>query len=350
MGALFCCISTSAWEKIDNNLYLDKSVHEFGDIQLGSGPVSCTFTLRNDSGKSILIERVTSTCGCTDVKWTTQVIKNGEKGQVSVVYKNDEGPWPFEKTLSVYLSTQTKPLYLRIRGVCHDKPVVLEEVYSEKLGDKIAVKSLEIKGGNLEQGRQRSECFLIANLSNKAIQLDFASTSSQLKVLKTPLNIPARQTARVDFTVKADEQLWGKNWYSLYPIVDGVKGKKPLKIWAITQMNTSSLSKEEKRAGSRVAFKSSTFSFGKIKSGESFDATFSFTNVGKEDFRIYKIDVEPGTVCENIAPVKPGENGIVRATIDTKALPKGEALIMIRLITNSPLRPMIDLFATGWIE
>lgn len=348
--ALLISLPALSWEKLENGISLDKSVHEFGDVQLGSGPLSCRFTFRNDSGKSLLIERVTSSCGCTDVKWTNTVIKSGETGEVSVVYKNDEGPWPFEKSLTVYLSSQSRPLYLKIRGVCHSKPVQLKEVYTESLGGSLAVKSLEIKGGNLEQGGQRCDCFLVANLSDKAIKLSFTDLPKQVQIMGLPITIPAKKTARVDFCVKADSQLWGKNWYSITPVINGAKGKKALKIWSITQMNTSKLSKEEKRAGSRVAFKSATYSFGKIKAGTKIQAEFTFSNVGKEDFLIHKIDLEEGTVCENIAPVKPGGSGVIRAQIDTQNLPKGEALIMIRLITNSPLRPMIDLFATGWIE
>ena len=229
--ALLISLPALSWEKLENGISLDKSVHEFGDVQLGSGPLSCRFTFRNDSGKSLLIERVTSSCGCTDVKWTNTVIKSGETGEVSVVYKNDEGPWPFEKSLTVYLSSQSRPLYLKIRGVCHSKPVQLKEVYTESLGASLAVKSLEIKGGNLEQGGQRCDCFLVANLSDKAIKLSFTDLPKQIQIMGLPLTIPAKKTARVDFCVKADSQLWGKNWYSITPVINGAKGKKALKIW-----------------------------------------------------------------------------------------------------------------------
>ena len=36
-----------AQEKIENGLEMDKTVHNFGDILLDSGPVSCEFTVKN---------------------------------------------------------------------------------------------------------------------------------------------------------------------------------------------------------------------------------------------------------------------------------------------------------------
>jgi hypothetical protein len=31
-------------------------------------------------------------------------------------------------------------------------------------------------------------------------------------------------------------------------------------------------------------------------------------------------------------------------------MPKGEVLAIVNLTTNSPLRPIVNLFITGWIE
>jgi hypothetical protein len=37
-------------------------------------------------------------------------------------------------------------------------------------------------------------------------------------------------------------------------------------------------------------------------------------------------------------------------TLDTGALPKGENVIMISLTTNSPLRPVVNLFVAGEVR
>ena len=49
-----------AQEKIGNALEMDKIVHNFGDILLDSGPVSCEFTVKNTGDKPAVIYNVIS--------------------------------------------------------------------------------------------------------------------------------------------------------------------------------------------------------------------------------------------------------------------------------------------------
>lgn len=95
----------------------DRTVHDFGEVSVKDGPLSCVFTLSNDGEEDVSILAVVPSCGCTDVQWTREKIPSGGKGTVSVTYANDDGPYPFDKTLTVYLSDVRKPVILHIRGV-----------------------------------------------------------------------------------------------------------------------------------------------------------------------------------------------------------------------------------------
>ena len=97
-AVLLSMLTGWAQEKIGNVLEIDKTIHNFGDIMLDSGPVSCTFTFKNISEKPVVVYNVVSSCGCTDVNWTKEPLRPGESGNVSVTYSNDEGPYPFDKT------------------------------------------------------------------------------------------------------------------------------------------------------------------------------------------------------------------------------------------------------------
>jgi len=46
----------------------------------------------------------------------------------------------------------------------------------------------------------------------------------------------------------------------------------------------------------------------------------------------------------------PGKKGSVRVSLDTSSLEKGEAVIMLTLTTNAPLRPIVNLFVAGEIR
>lgn len=351
----------SAQVKVSGNIELDSDVHDFGDILLGSGPVSCSFSVKNVGKEPIAIYSVVSSCGCTDVEWTKAPIKPGETGKISATYSNNEAPLPFDKNLTAYFSDTKKPVILKLRGVCHEKKLTQEEIFKERFG-AVGFRELDIKCGNILQGESRSNRFTVANLGKKPVRLTFTDISDGLSLKVSPEVIPAGGEAEVSYTVRTSRNRWGKNWYYAVPVVDGVKsfqlaglpdGVKAgkLRIYAFTTDNFSSLSEADKSNGPRPKFETSTYSFGKVKAGRTIDAEFTFTNEGKRCLQVYKCDTDaPRYSHGTIQPVAPGEKGQVRVHVDTSMLPKGETLIIVTLTTNSPLRPVVNLFISGYLE
>ena len=95
----------------------DSTVHDFGRIDTKDGAVSCTFTVTNIGTEPLNIFAVTTTCSCTSSAWTRKSIAPGESGTIDATFTNDEGPYPFDKTLNVYLSGLERPVVLHIKGV-----------------------------------------------------------------------------------------------------------------------------------------------------------------------------------------------------------------------------------------
>lgn len=344
-----------AQEKIGEGLEIDKTVHNFGDILMENGPVSCTFTIKNTGSKPAVIYNVTSSCGCTNVTWTKEPLMPGKSGRVSVTYTNDEGAYPFDKSLTAYISDVKKPVILKIRGVSVAKQKPLAESYPVHYGP-LAMKEDEFKCGNLEQGGQKSNAVLVANISDKPINVSFSEVSPHLEVSVSPNPIPAQSTAEMRFTVTASREIWGKNYYYATPVINGKpakngNGDSQFSIWAFTKENFSHLSDSEKAKGPRPMFAESTYSFGKVKKGEMVHAEFTLKNEGEKDFCVYKVNADACCWSHSDIPVAaPGKSVTFRVHVDTKDMPAGEALTIVTLTTNSPLRPIVNLFVAGWIE
>lgn len=338
-----------AQEKIGNGLEIDKMVHNFGDIMLDSGPVSCEFTITNKGTKPAVIYNVISSCGCTDVDWTREPIKPGGSGKISVTYSNDEGPYPFDKSLTLYLSDVKKPVILKLRGISREKMRPLTELYPLHHGP-MGMKEDMIRCGNLEQGRSKSETVMVANISSRPVFVEFRNVSENLGISVHPNPIPAEGTAELTVTVSADRQRWGRNEYWAVPVIDGKEYEK-IGVWAFTKENFDNLSEDERMKGPMPRFESSTFSFGTAKVGTEIHATFKMKNEGKSCFCVYKLDVDSCCYSHSDIPsADPGEEISFRVHLDTKDLPKGECLKIITLTTNSPLRPIVNLFISGTLE
>ena len=78
--------------------------------------LKCEFKLTNISDRPLTILAVISSCGCTGVEWTRKALAPGETGVIKAHYNNDEGPYPFDKTLTVYVEGVSKPVILHLRG------------------------------------------------------------------------------------------------------------------------------------------------------------------------------------------------------------------------------------------
>ena len=385
---IFTClqVTVSAQSSKGSNTFggivqMDKTVHDFGDILVSDGPVSTTFKAKNISKKAIVIYNVISSCGCTNVEWTSQPVKPGESGTIKATYKNDEGGYPFDKTLTVYFSGVKQPVILRLRGESHAKKLSLKEMYTTRFGN-LGFKSVDIKCGNLSQGQQKSGEAVIANLGGSPIDVKFSNVSDGLSVNVNPNPVPSGGTAKLEFTVTADRNHWGKNYYYATPIVNGQSfnavvvpsqedkavaagteavvadpnpaigaGKSKIGIFAITKENFSSWTKEQVDSGSSPIADESTYSFGKVAAGKKINGAFTITNQGKSPLKVYKVDSESSHLTSSaFSDVASGSKGQLKFTLDTAGLPKGESLVVLTLTTNSPLRPIMNLFVTGWIN
>ena len=70
-----------------------------------------------------------------------------------------------------------------------------------------------------------------------------------------------------------------------------------------------------------------------------------------EYYIIYKADTDwPKANVALPGNVKSGYKGTVSVNVDTSDMPEGEMLVTMTLTTNSPTRPIVNLFLTGWIE
>ena len=329
----------------------DKTVHDFGDISIDDGPQTCVFTVKNVGKEPIAIYEVVTSCGCTDAQWTREPIQPGKTGTITGTYKNEDGPVPFDKTLTVYIAGVGKPVILRMRGLVHEKKKPLSELFGAvKLGP-MGLKSLNYKVSNVLQGESSSDEVKIANLGKQPMKVAFTDVSPNLTVEVVPASVPAGETAALRFSVKADPALWGKHVYSATPVINGAKASKPITVTALTRGNFASWTPEQRKNAAQCIFDESTVSFGTANAGAKVKGTFTFTNKGKSPLKFYSLDAD----ADGLTATLPGEipaqgKGSIPVTLDTSSLPKGETVVMLTLTTNCPARPLINLFLVGLVK
>jgi len=95
-------------------IIIDKTIHDFNQINK-TGNHKATFTIKNKGVNPLILQQVSASCGCTEVKWDKQPIMPNENTTISVTLSlNKEGF--FNKEITVYANTEPSEHVLHITG------------------------------------------------------------------------------------------------------------------------------------------------------------------------------------------------------------------------------------------
>ena len=344
-GLLYIFLSVLLSTKFASIVQVDKTVHDWGDVTVNDGPLNCTFTITNISNKPQTIRRVLKTCGCTKVSWSTKPLNPGEEGFINVTYSNDEGPYPFDKTLNVYFDGVKKPLLLHIRADVHKVKLPIAQTYPIHFKG-LGVKSTDIKVGNLLQGEQKSNEFTVANVSQTPIVLGWTDLDPQLGIEPRNQTIEPESTARVVVTVNANRARWGKNHYIATAVVNGEKADWHIDFTAVTIENFSNWTQKQRDDAPKAEVET-TMDTSPVKRGENMNAAFEVSNVGKSPLIIYKADYDNDIIksLDSCNTIESGTSQIFRYEINTSGLKQdSENTLVITLYTNDPTHPMLHFY------
>ena len=73
------------------------------------------FTLKNTGTNPLVVDNVSTSCGCTSVDYSKEPIRPGNSISLNVTYKADH-PEHFDKTITVYCNAASSPIVLQITG------------------------------------------------------------------------------------------------------------------------------------------------------------------------------------------------------------------------------------------
>lgn len=90
------------------------------EIDVGKVPflqeeIVVKFRYFNRTGKTVAVQKVHPSCGCTDVDYPKHPIRNREKGSLTATVRLSKSEGHFNKSILVYIDGM-KPVVLKIKG------------------------------------------------------------------------------------------------------------------------------------------------------------------------------------------------------------------------------------------
>ena len=88
-------------------------------MDLGHFPMSekqeCSFVLTNTGNNLLVIQDITTSCGCTKVEYSKEPVRPGETLKVKVIYEAEQEGY-VNKSVKVYCNTKDSPICLTVKG------------------------------------------------------------------------------------------------------------------------------------------------------------------------------------------------------------------------------------------
>jgi len=100
---------------------VDSSSYDFGTINEGA-VVEHDFKFRNDGEYPLILNNITSSCGCTTPEWPKEPIGPKQTSSIKVRFDSKNKSGPQVKTITVYANTEPAYSELRLRGIVNAAP------------------------------------------------------------------------------------------------------------------------------------------------------------------------------------------------------------------------------------
>jgi hypothetical protein len=107
--------------KLPTITMLDSASYNFGTINEGE-VVEHTFRFRNDGVYPLIINNITSSCGCTTPEWPRDPVDANVTSSIKVRFDSKNRTGPQAKTITVYANTEPGNYDLRLVGIVNAAP------------------------------------------------------------------------------------------------------------------------------------------------------------------------------------------------------------------------------------
>lgn len=329
-----------------SKITFDNSIKELGYV-LWRNPVTVTYQFTNTGDKPLVVSRVTSSCGCTEVDWTKDAIPVGGKGLITAVF-DAEAIGHFYKEVGVYCNASSMPIYLEFNGeVTADSR---NYSYTHPYGfGAIRLDLEEIEFDNVNKGSRPEFTLKVANTSNKAYSPVLMHLPPYLTAKAVPETLGKGKHGKLIVTLDTDKLpnlgiTRTSVYLSRYP-GDKVGSDNEIPVSVALLPDFSTLSEAQKNDPPQLEISATKLEFPALKPTQKKSQTVLITNTGKSDLVIQDMQVFSIALGVNLKKtiLKPGESTKMKVTVMAENLARVKGTPRILMITNDPQRPSVTI-------
>ncbi|MGE0078540.1 MAG: DUF1573 domain-containing protein [Bacteroidales bacterium] len=324
--------------------------YNYGTIKEDDGVAYHEFEFNNTGTTPLIIQRVSSSCGCTTPEWPKEPIAPNKSGKIKVGYNPKQVNGPFSKTISVYSNAEPNVIVLQISGMVEPHVKTVEEIYRISIGD-LRFERNHFALGRLFLNKVVTDTLKFINKGTAPVKV--TTNVDQMKFLLvniTPKEVKPDEFGTIVLTYDPKKR---EDWGFVVDrfvlnVNDQPFANTPITITGSIEDDYSNMTPEQLESAPQVNFNTTVYNFESKVEGEPVEFEFIVRNTGKSDLIIRKVKASCG--CTTVEPakkvLKAGESTTILARFRTNGY-SGQQSKSITVITNDPKKSTTVLRLSG---
>jgi len=334
------------------SITFDQTSYNFGNISEVGGLKTHIFSFTNNGSQPLLIQDVTTICGCTVPEWSKQPIAPGGKGTIKVTFDPTGRPGAFRKSVTVKSNARESTSVLYIVGMVNPKPKTVADDYPIKIGNlRLARNHIALQ--SVFNTQIKADTLQIFNDSDSVLQVSIINAPAHLTFTVTPSVLEPRKGGMIHLAYNGSKvNDWGFVLSRVnFKLNETVITDNSLAISANIDEDFSRWTAEQKMKAPKAAIDDESYNFGTITPGQPVAHDFILKNEGQDPLIIRKISTTCGCTASkpDTYEIKGGESTTLKCTFDSRGK-KGKQFQAITLILNDPLKSSLVLRFIGDVE
>lgn len=303
-------------------------------------PAVAQFELRNRSGRSITIERVETSCGCTTIDYPHNTISGGQRFNITGTF-DAKMLGHFVKTFGVYVSGYEKPVYLTMKGVVLSEIVDYSGSHPFKMGD-VRIDKNNIEFDNVNRGDKPYAEIQIMNTGRKNYTPELMHLPSYLSAQAVPEEISPKHSGKLIVTLDSRKlRDYGLTQTSVY--LSRFKGDKvgadnEISVSSVLLPDFKSMTSAQRAKSPVMILSSKSLDLGSFGNKSKMSGTIIITNTGKSVLDITSLQMFTSGLEVTVGKktLNSGESTKMKITAIAKYLKNARSKPRVLMITNDP--------------
>lgn len=343
---ILLAVSPSLKAQIINDIKFDEVIYDFGKIKEESLEVSHLFKFTNVSTKSLVVTKVTTSCGCTQPEWSTDTVPPGASGFIRAIYSTEGKNGDFHKYLYVYINRPDYFATISIKGhvIPRPRPDYEKSTFRLNYGN-MAFSENVANIGVILNSETKEKTIRVFNYNEYPIRiLKIDQKPDFVEVIMKDSVVDAGDSINITVRVLGNKITQVGDAYNRISLQtdDPAFPQKFLFVQTKMKEDFSKFSKKDlKKAPKLKLSKGPTIDLGKRKLGSKFTESVTITNEGKSDLIIRKMQPACSCITLNMssATIKPGQSVTIVFTYDSINQPIANLNKLVSVICNDPSQP-----------